>query len=633
MSALTQKSEQLAQDKLDRSRDGRRLQLIDATITAIGQWGLSKVTMARVAELAGLSPGIVNFYFASKDELLVETLTFLAEEFDRELQRALARAGQAPRQVLEAVIQVHFDPLLAQPRKISVWNAFWGEAQARERYLKLCGEQDKRIFELLRDNMGALIDRGAAKGQPVGHLDRDALARALIGMIDSLWHDSLQESRAHGDKSGADVCRDFLASVFPWLQEGGRVDQAAPAAGLAAVESLGAEAPGEEADPSPVLSLPGWTYGNDAFFALEKEHLFMPAWHLICHVSDLPNTGDYQTLDLMGERAFVIRGKDGRLRAFHNVCRHRAHAVVTGEKGQCKGAIRCPYHGWAYALDGALKGVPGAEQFQGLDKSKMGLTELELEIYQGFVYVRFRGDGPSVAERMAPLDGELSHYRMAEMVPLGETIFENLEVDWKNIWDNYLEDYHFPTGHPGLSDLMEADYDREVYPTGVSRLSHVLKDAPRRGWSLKRYNNLFCEQDHLPEDLKRRWSYFTFFPGVSFDVYPEHMDFLQVLPVGPGKTLLRYRYYGLPSESRRLAAVRYLNRRINNEVQQEDTWLTRSVQQGLASSSYGQGLLCDREVVLRGFQSWIADRLPVARCAQPPQPHLMAAKNAEMLSR
>ena len=94
-------------------------------------------------------------------------------------------------------------------------------------------------------------------------------------------------------------------------------------------------------DDGLTYTLPSWIYNNDEYFELEKEHVLMPAWHVVCHESDIPEVGDYSTFDLLGERAFVIRGKDRALRAFHNVCAHRAHAVVMGTSGNCKSTIQC----------------------------------------------------------------------------------------------------------------------------------------------------------------------------------------------------------------------------------------------------------------------------------------------------
>ena len=104
-------------------------------------------------------------------------------------------------------------------------------------------------------------------------------------------------------------------------------------------------------------SLPAWTYHDADFMALEKAHVFMPAWHLVCHVADIPKPGDYQTFAMMGERALVVRGRDGQVRAFHNSCRHRGSRICSKTSGQAVKLV-CPYHQWTYDLKGRLQGVP-----------------------------------------------------------------------------------------------------------------------------------------------------------------------------------------------------------------------------------------------------------------------------------
>ena len=239
----------------------------------------------------------------------------------------------------------------------------------------------------------------------------------------------------------------------------------------------------------------------------------------------------------------------------------------------------------------------------------------------GMVFIRFRGGEPSVAERMAPHVAEMAHYRIAEMVPLDETWTHEVEIDWKNVIENYVEDYHFPIGHPGLSALMEAQYDRESFPGGTMRLSHRMREKPLRSWSAQGYAKFLPVMEHLPEDMRRRWTYFGLYPNVFFDIYPEWMDFFHVLPLGPGRTLIRARSFGFPDDRREMKAARFLCARLNGRVQAEDEVLTASVQRGLASGAYSQGILSSKEIVLAGFQDWIRERIPAARQVKPPDRH------------
>jgi phenylpropionate dioxygenase-like ring-hydroxylating dioxygenase large terminal subunit/AcrR family transcriptional regulator len=595
--------------------DGRRRELIDATITAIAEYGLSQTTLARVADLARLSAGTVNFHFTSKEALLLATLRQLAEEFEAALEGALASAGEDPGAALEAVIEVSFDPRVSEARRVSVWHAFWSEVRARREYMAVCGDLDRAYHRRI---MGFCEKIVAEAGDT--RSDATALARGFTGIIDQLWQDILVAPEGYDREAAKRCCRAYLASVFPWrfaAADEGRGSQPA-------------EAEGQAASGTPAVTLPAWVYDNDEFHALERQYVFLPNWQIVCHISELPEAGDYVTFEMLGERAFVLRDRKGGLGAFHNVCRHRAHAVVGGAAGRCERFLRCPYHGWTYGLDGTLKAVPAEKTFPGLDKSQHGLLPIDLEVFQGFVYIRFEGDGPSVAARMAPYAEELALYRFADMQPLGDRYSHEFDIDWKNVWDNYLEDYHFPIGHPGLSGLMRKEYGREARPGGVTRLMHSMRDKPADIWSVRHYHKLLPEVTHLPEDRRRTWVYYTMFPGVSFDVYPDAMDVFQVIPTAPGKCRLQGRVYGLPDDSREMRAARFLNHRINSQVQHEDNRLTASVQQGLASASYTTGVLSDKEVILKAFQDWLREQLPVARLAEAPPKGEAARRNRAM---
>jgi phenylpropionate dioxygenase-like ring-hydroxylating dioxygenase large terminal subunit len=288
------------------------------------------------------------------------------------------------------------------------------------------------------------------------------------------------------------------------------------------------------------------------------------------------------------------------------------------------------YHGWTYHLDGRNRSVSAPDTFPKFDRSKYGLKPIELEVFMGMVFVRFRAEGPSVAERMAPHTAELSHYRIADMVPLDDLWMHELEIDWKNVVENYVEDYHFPIGHPGLSALMEAKYDREVLPGGTMRLSHRMREKPLKSWSAERYAKFLPVIEHLPDDLRRRWTYFGLFPNVFFDIYPEWLDYFQVVPLAAGRTLIRARSFGFPDDRREMKAARFLCARLNARVQAEDEILTRSVQRGLESGAYSQGILSDKEIVLAGFQDWVRERIPVARLVQAPARGTLAAANAAL---
>jgi phenylpropionate dioxygenase-like ring-hydroxylating dioxygenase large terminal subunit/AcrR family transcriptional regulator len=596
---------------------GSKLDLIHATVAAISQHGLSELTSAKIAGAAGHTAASINFHFGSKEALLLATLREVSEEFASAMARVMEEAGQDDLRALLGIVDASLGRGLSDSHKIAVWYAFLSESKARSDYQRICGDRDAAWSRMVIDLCKRLI---SARGNGMWP-DAEAVAQGLMGLIDQQWQGILFEGDEFDRKAARRQCRAYLCSVFPWLAP--RIEAQAPARQIP-------PEPAPAADRGIRLTLPAWAYHSEEFHALEREHLFEPSWQVACHASEVPEPGDFVSFEFFGRRGFVVRDGEGLLRAFHNVCAHRAHAVVSGERGRCGKFLTCMYHGWTYHLDGRNRSISAPDTFPTFDRSKYGLKPIELEIFMGMVFVRFRAGGPSVAERMAPHLTELTHYRMDQMVPLDEPWTHELAIDWKNVVENYVEDYHFPIGHPGLSALMEPQYDRAILPGGTMRLSHRMREKPLRSWSAERYAKFLPVIEHLPEDMRRRWTYFGLFPNVFFDVYPEWLDYFQVLPLGPGRTLIRARSFGFPDDRREMKAARFLCARLNARVQMEDEVLTRSVQRGLESGAYTQGILSDKEIVLAGFQDWIRDRLPVTRLVQAPARGAMAAENAAL---
>jgi len=360
------------------------------------------------------------------------------------------------------------------------------------------------------------------------------------------------------------------------------------------------------------VSLPGWVYRDPEYFRVEMARLIRPSWQIVCHSNDLPNAGDWRTLDLPGESVIVIRGPDGALRAFANVCRHRGSRLVDGEAG-CAKRLTCPYHAWTYAADGRLVGVPQREDYPGLDPAQFGLIPVELEVWHGFLFVRLEGGGPGVAAMMAPFEDEVAPHRFEELQAIGRITLRPRDVNWKNVADNYSDGLHINVAHPGLTRLFGGDYRIEA-GAHVDRMSGELVDAPSSNLSERAY------QAFLPEGAGRSWLYFKLWPNVAIDIYPDQVDFMHFVPVGPTQTLIREISYALPDERREMKAARYLNWRINRRVNAEDTALIRRVQQGMGSSLYTPGPLGKSEVCLRSFAGKLRRLIPEARLGSPPAP-------------
>jgi len=365
-------------------------------------------------------------------------------------------------------------------------------------------------------------------------------------------------------------------------------------------------------------ALPAWVYNHPELHRLELERIFLPSWQIVCHVNSIPKSGDYVTFDLGPESVLVLRDRDGTIKAYHNVCRHRGARLLDGS-GTCPGPITCPYHGWSYRQDGSLVGIPMRESFPGIDRGDFGLKPLRVDIAFSFVFVALRGDPPPVAQVWGPLIEEFAPYRFEEMVPLGPITCEVWDVDWKIAIDNYLESYHVPIGHPGLNRMFTPDYEDQSAVTSVARGISWLREQESSRWSERMYQRLVGGiATHVPEKLRRSWRFYSALPNLGIDVYPEQMDFFQVLPMSPGKCVIRAGLFGLPDARPEMRALRYLGKRINNQVNDEDRWLCQRVQRGLGSSSYEPGPLSRVERWMLEFHHLLRSRIPEIRLPKAP---------------
>jgi phenylpropionate dioxygenase-like ring-hydroxylating dioxygenase large terminal subunit len=364
------------------------------------------------------------------------------------------------------------------------------------------------------------------------------------------------------------------------------------------------------------MSLPGWLYFDAEFFEAEKRAFLRAAPQVVCHESEIAEAGEWRSIEYLGESVIVIRGDDGKVRAFSNVCRHRGSRLVDGTGG-CAKVLTCPYHAWSYARDGRLVGVPHRHEYPGLVTEDHGLFPVALETWRGFLFVTLEPGAPSVAEMMAPYEAEVAPYRFEELRVMGRVTLRPRPLNWKTIADNYSDHLHIPVGHPGLTRLFGRNYRIEA-KDWVDRMEGDLAEKDSANPSERAYQRLLPQAEHLPASHRRKWLYYKLFPNVAFDIYPDQVDFMQFLPVSSTETVIREISYALPDDRREMRAARYLNWRINRRVNAEDTELITRVQLGMQSPAYRAGPLGTSEVCLRSFASKLRKLIPQARLEQPP---------------
>ena len=379
--------------------------------------------------------------------------------------------------------------------------------------------------------------------------------------------------------------------------------------------------------------LPPWTYHNEELTEIEKDVLFRRHWQLACHVSDVAEPGDYVTFDMAGERALVLRGGDSRIRAFHNLCRHRGSRVVATSRGRCDRMITCPFHGWRYNLDGTLRGPAFPDSLPKLDRVEYGLKHIDLDIWMGFVFVRFLpGDQPSVSQVLARHDAEVAPYATDAMVPAPDEFWTHeLAVNWKAVRDVDNEGYHVPEAHPGLQDLYGRSYYDEPLVDGTSRAFGALTERPGRLWSVRHYKKFLPERLELPASSRRAWLYIGLFPNTVLAFYPDSTLFYQEYPISARRTIQRGANYRYRDENRALRLSRYLSGRIDRYAGREDTQLIEWTWEAMESSAFDGIMLSDREYMVRSYHDAFRARVPVTTLDRTPEWGTVAAVNARML--
>lgn len=285
----------------------------------------------------------------------------------------------------------------------------------------------------------------------------------------------------------------------------------------------------------PQRPLPREAFVSEAQLALEHERIFRAEWRYVGHVSQLRAPGSFLRYELGDDSVLVVRGRDGALRAMHNVCRHRGARLVTERRGTCAGSIVCPYHGWAYRLDGGLRGAPRMQPSfrpEGLD-----LKPVWLEEWNGLVFVSLAADRPApIADRLA--DVPLAPYRLAE----AKVAFEQQEevaANWKVLWENGLECYHCAVNHPELRVVVDTTADGNAAETFEPRDYEYTDDFPLLGAATSvtvdgapRSRRLLADGAAPSRVLFLQWHLSAF----ELIAAPDHAHLMLYEPLSPGRS-------------------------------------------------------------------------------------------------
>ena len=331
-------------------------------------------------------------------------------------------------------------------------------------------------------------------------------------------------------------------------------------------------------------------YIDPAILEIERRRIFQRTWQLVgtlnlpCGEANgvkrtISDPETFFTADVAGEPIVVVRDKQGELRAFSNVCRHRAGPIALGSG--CRNVLRCQYHGWTYTLDGRLIGTPDVEGLEFFDRSTLGMVPLRCETWGQFIFVNFDLKAEPLSAYLGNIPQQTRGFQFAGL-QFAERRNYAINCNWKVYVDNYLEGYHIPIAHPGL--MREIDYSQyrtETFRFGSQQFAPLRTMKPDEDSAGRAY---------APGGgLLKEALYFWIFPNLMLNIYPGNISTNVIIPLTHEKTLTIFEWFFQGAES--LEAKERIRRAVefSDEVQQEDIRLCQSVQRGLQSSSYDRG--------------------------------------------
>ena len=274
-------------------------------------------------------------------------------------------------------------------------------------------------------------------------------------------------------------------------------------------------------------TLPRHHFVSGDVFAKEQERIFSTQWLAVGHQSQLSSGGDYFLKDVLGESLIILRDRQGEIRAFYNVCRHRGTRLCEEQQGRLRETIQCPYHAWTYALDGRLVGAPHMDEAGDFDKADYSLNPVPLGLWEGFIFVNLGPHPKTLQLAFGPLAGKFAHWNLPRLRS-GRRIEYDVRANWKLIFQNYSECYHCPLVHPGLSKLTPYDAaENDLYEGPfLGGFMPII-----RGKSLTMSGNTCAlPVGDIQSHDHQRVFYYSIFPNMLLSMHPDYVMVHQVWP-------------------------------------------------------------------------------------------------------
>jgi choline monooxygenase len=341
-------------------------------------------------------------------------------------------------------------------------------------------------------------------------------------------------------------------------------------------------------------TLPKSWYIDAEVLQIEKRRVFSRTWQLVGRAEQVAKPGDYFTTSIADEPVLVARGQDETLRAFSNVCRHRAGPVAAGSGA--RRVFQCGYHGWSYSLDGRLLGTPEFDGVEGFSKEANCLPEFRVETMGALVFVNLDPNCAPLSETLEDLPSLISHCDLSTM-SLAARKDWHVDCNWKVYVDNYLEGYHIPIVHQSLN--REIDYAR--YHT-ETRSYYSIQHSPIK----KSASRLRKDQNASKNNVQFSWV----FPNLMLNVYPDNYSTNLIVPLGPERTLTIFEWYFHNLDRGDVQETLKRTIEFSDEIQHEDIAICEAVQVGLRSRTYTNGRYSvKRENGVHHFHGLLADYL------------------------
>ncbi|MEO0678085.1 MAG: aromatic ring-hydroxylating dioxygenase subunit alpha [Pseudomonadota bacterium] len=355
--------------------------------------------------------------------------------------------------------------------------------------------------------------------------------------------------------------------------------------------------------------LPNAHYTDAHVFELEAKATLLSTWAGLGVSADVPRTGDAKPIEFLGIPLLMLRDKEGVVRVFQNICRHRGMILVNAPK-RIKGAIRCPYHSWCYSTKGELLstphvGGPGHNTHEGIEPSTLGLIEVRSHIWRDVVFVNVSGDAAPFEEVHADLMARWAEFEQPQYHGGAESQFTlDVATNWKLAVENYCESYHLPWVHPGLNSYsrLEDHYnieERGCYSGQGTLVYRQFEDEGRAA---------FPDFEGLSEKWETGAEYIAVYPNVLLGAQRDHAFAIVLEPVAHNRTREHIHLYYASEDTK--PANREKNAKMWKEVFEEDIFVVEGMQRGRSAVNFDGGRFSPAmDGPTHCFHDWVASRI------------------------